>query len=89
MTLTTSSLHLSSTIHNPLAIVQLDNSNEPTPIFKGMKVMIMQNRDKEHGVVNGQMAHIHDTHNKTVILQLPNKKLAPIYPVTVTQTPKK
>lgn len=43
----------------PLAIIQCDCDMDPLPIYKDMKVMITQNRDKCRGVVNGQVATIH------------------------------
>ena len=38
--------------------VQMNNDELPVNIYKGMRVVIMQNRDKKNGVVNGQPAMV-------------------------------
>ena len=67
----------------PLALLKLDNDTGQTPIYKGMRVMITQNRDKSRGVVNGQSAVVHAVQNTTVFLKLPTEKVVPVYPVTM------
>ena len=66
----------------PLAYVQLDSDTDISPIYKGMRVIITQNRDKPQNVVNGQMASVEICHNATVILKLPGNKLVATYPLT-------
>lgn len=66
----------------PLAYITCDCEDEEIAIYKDMKVMITQNRDKENGVVNGQEAFIHSLQNNTVFLRLPNNKIVNMYPVT-------
>ena len=68
--------------NKPLAHIQLDSSTS-TPIFKGMRVLITQNRGKLQNIVNGQIATIERCHNTTVILRLHSNKLVPTYPVTL------
>ena len=69
---------------DPLAIIQCDCEMEPIPLYKEMKVMITQNRNKSEGVVNGQVAAVHSVHNNTVFLTLPSGKLVYTHPVKVT-----
>lgn len=69
----------------PLGYVQLDSDTPVTPIFRNMRVMITQNRDKSKNVVNGQMAIVQTMHNSTIILQLPSQSIVAIHPVTNTQ----
>ena len=78
-TLITSSMHANE---QPLAYVQLESDTDISPIYKGMRVMITQNRDKPQNVVNGQMASVEICHNATVILKLPGNKLVATYPLT-------
>ena len=62
--------------------VQMDNDEPPTNIYKGMRVVFTQNRDKRNGVVNGQPAMVVMMKGFTVVLQLPNSKKVSVYPVT-------
>lgn len=66
-----------------LAILQLGCDLPPMPIFFGMRVVITQNHDKLHGVVNEQLATIHMVQNQTVFLKSSNGKIVAIYPVTM------
>ena len=60
----------------PLAHVQCDNEETTdTPIYKDMRVIITQNRDKSNGVVNGQEGTVHCIENETMFLKLANGKL--------------
>ena len=68
----------------PLAYCQLDSDTDLSPIYKDMRVMITQNRDKPQNIVNGQIASIEMCHNATIILKLPGNKLVATYPVTST-----
>ena len=78
------SLIASSLFKNAQALgyFQLDSDTDLAPIYKSMRVMITQNRDKSQNVVNGQMATVEMCHNATVILKLPGNKLVATYPVT-------
>lgn len=67
---------------NPLDTVQCDDEMPPVPIYKDMRVMITQNRNKAAGVVNGQLATIHLVENNTVVLRLNSGRLVTTYPVT-------
>ena len=67
---------------HPLATIQCDYEMDVTPIYKNMRVLITQNRNKSQGVINGQLAVIHSIENATVFLKLPNGKIVNTYPVT-------
>ena len=67
---------------NALAEIQYDNDESPLPLYKDMKVIITQNRDKKNGVTNGQTASVLTTENTTVVLKLPNGNIVAIHPVT-------
>ena len=60
--------------------VQMDNDEPPANIYKGMRVVFTQNRDKRNGVVYGQPAVVLIIF--TVVLQLPNSKKVSVYPGT-------
>ena len=52
--------------------IQMDSDDPPVNIYRGMRIVIKQNRDKRNGVVNGQPAIVLMMQDLTVILQLPN-----------------
>ena len=52
--------------------------------YRGMKVLITQNRDKENGVVNGQPAMLMYRENRSLFLKHPNSYIRCIHPVTQT-----
>lgn len=56
--------------------VQMDNEDPFTDIFKGMRIIITQNRDKKNGIVNGQPAIVLMMKSLTVLVKLPNGKTA-------------
>ena len=62
--------------------IQFDNSDNPQPLYKDMKVIITQNRDKELGVVNGRHATVITVQGASVFLKLSTGRVAAIYPVT-------
>ena len=62
--------------------IQYDNDLPPSALYKTMHVMITQNRDKKHGVINGQGAEVINFQNKTVFLRLPNQRVVAIHMVT-------
>jgi hypothetical protein len=66
----------------PLVTVQCDDEFEPCPIYRNMRVLITQNRNKSLNVVNGQEATVHCFRNATIFLKLPNGQIVSIYPVT-------
>jgi ATP-dependent exoDNAse (exonuclease V) alpha subunit len=70
-------------VNQSIAYAQLDNEDGPTDIFIAMRVTITQNIDKQKGVVNGQIAYVHNTQNTTIFLRLPNDLIVAIYPVTL------
>ena len=55
-------------------------------ICTGMRVLLTQNRDKSHGIVNDQVAMVNQMHNATIFLQLPNSKIVFVHPVTQYDT---
>ena len=73
--------HLFSAYH-PLANIPCDLSSGMINVYPGMRVLLMQNRDKNHGIVNGQVATVTRMHNATIFLSLPDWKVASVYPVT-------
>ena len=62
--------------------VQMDNDEPSANIYKGMRVVFTQNRDKRNRVVDGQPAMVVMMKGFTVVLQLPNSKKVSVYPVT-------
>ena len=60
----------------------MDNEDPPNDIFKGMHIIIRQNRDKKNGIVNGQSDIVLMMKSLTVLIKLPNGKTASIYPVS-------
>ena len=65
-----------------LATIQCDDEQEPTALYRRMRVLITQNRNKALNVVNGQEAKVHCIRNATVFLELTNGQIVPKYPVT-------
>ena len=57
------------------ASVQMHSSESQMLLFKGMRVIITQNRDKENGVINGQSATVLNFEQGTIFLQLPIRML--------------
>ena len=69
---------------HPCGEVYFDNGDSLQPIYRDMKVIITQNRDKEFHVVNGQAATVVTMQNQTVFLKLPSENIVAVYPVTST-----
>lgn len=69
-----------------LGTVQMDNKETPCDIFKGMRVILTQNRDKRNGIVNGQPGIIMTMSARTVLIKLPNAKVVSVYPVSAMIT---
>lgn len=51
-------------------------------VYRGMRVVITENRDKAARIVNGQDATVLYNQNNTIILQLPEGDKVFVYPVT-------
>ena len=69
---------------DPCGYVKYDGADKFQPIYKGMRVIITQNRDKELHIVNGQTATVHTMQNATVFLKLANEHIVAVYPVSAT-----
>ena len=67
----------------PLATIQYDCDMTPMPIYRRMKAIISQNRDKKNGVVNGKTATIIHVQDAAIFLHLPSGFIAASYPVSV------
>ena len=52
--------------------IQMDSDDPSVNIYRGMRIVIKQNRDKKNGVVKEQPAIVLMMLDLTVILQLPN-----------------
>ena len=50
--------------------------------YRGMRIVITENRDKASRIVNGQDATILSSHGNTLLIQFPDNQRAFIYPVT-------
>ena len=50
--------------------------------YKGMQIIITENRDKGCRIVNGQDATLVHSHGKTVVVEFPDKERVFIHPVT-------
>lgn len=68
-----------------LANVQMDCDCEPINIYKGMKIVVTMNRDKENKIVNGQFATIEHVRNDTIFIKLMDGSTQPLYKVTDSQ----
>ena len=65
-----------------LGEIESDCSLGRIPIYKGMRVMITQNRNKQLSIVNGRLAHIVQMQGKTVFLKLANDDIVQVYPTS-------
>ena len=72
----------------PLLCAQLGCDLLPMPIYKGMQMVIMENRDKQNVIVNGQPATVHEVRNKTMVVKFNNEKIVSIYQVTMKKNNK-
>lgn len=52
--------------------------------YRGMHIVITENRDKESRIVNGQDATIVSSHGNTIIIQFSDGQRSFLYPVTHT-----
>lgn len=70
---------------DPCSQVSFDNEDglQP-PIYRDMRVIITQNRDKQYHVINDQQATVVTMQNQTVVLKLPDKNIVAVHPVTAT-----
>ena len=62
--------------------IRYDNDLPPSALYKTMRVIITQNRDKKYGVINGQGREVINFQNKTVFLRLPNQRVVAIHLVS-------
>ena len=69
---------------DPCGQVVFDNDDGLQPLYKGMKVIITQNRDKQLHIVNDQSATVITMQNQMVFLKLPTENVIALYPVTST-----
>ena len=67
---------------DPCGYVKYDGTDKFQPIYKGMRVIITQNRDKDLHIVNGKTATVHTMQNATLFLKLSNEHIVAVYPVT-------
>ena len=67
----------------PLARVRCDDDEEClTDIYTGIKVLLTQNHDKTHEVLNGNLTTVECVHNATIFLTLATGNTVYTYPVT-------
>jgi hypothetical protein len=52
------------------------------PLYKGMRGMVTQNRNKHLTVVNGRLAHVIQMEGNTLFLKLANENIVQMYPVS-------
>ena len=69
----------------PIAHVRLANEQENRPLYKNIRLVITENRNKKSGLVNGQICNLVTTEGKSLFVRLKNGKIAVIYPVTNEQ----
>jgi hypothetical protein len=65
-----------------LGYVECDCALGKIPLYKGMRVIITQNRNKQLSVVNGRVAHVVQMEGNTVFLNLGNNNVVQVYPVS-------
>lgn len=68
----------------PLTTIPCTSFLPSTPIYpyRGMKIVITENRDKSSRIVNGQEATVVSSHRNTLVIQFPDQQKAFVYPVT-------
>ena len=64
------------------ALVQMDDNEGPTGLYKDMRIIITQNRDKKNGVINDQTGTVLNYEQRTIFLQLPNSSIVAVHLVT-------
>ena len=65
-----------------LGYVKCDCDLPKMPLYKDMRVIITQNRNKQLSVVNGRIAHVLQMEGNTVFLKLGNNNVVQVYPVS-------
>ena len=63
--------------------VAYDSDLAKAPLYRGLKVVITQNRDKQNGVVNGQPATVLHREGASIFLLHPKGYICCVYPVTL------
>lgn len=66
----------------PVSQIACEGRLATFPVYKGMRVMLTQNRDKEGGFVNGQRAVVVSAKNNTILLRLPDQRMVFSHPIT-------
>lgn len=66
-----------------IATLTCDDVDGNVDVFIGMRVMFTQNRDKVHGLVNGQVGIVRMMHNNTILCEIGNDKVVFCHPVSV------
>ena len=64
------------------AFVQMDDNEGPTSLYKDMRIIITQNRDKKNGVINSQTGAVLNYEQGTIFLLLPNSSIVAVHLVT-------
>jgi len=64
--------------------ITYDSDLGKASLYRGLKVVITQNRDKQNGVVNGQPATVMYREGASVFLLHPKEYICYVYPVTLT-----
>ena len=57
---------------------------EDAPIYKGERLVILENRNKDFGYVNGVVGVVKTVQGGSIILETPTRETVVIYPVTTT-----
>ena len=52
------------------------------PLYNGLPIMLLENRDKSNGFVNGQLCTVHSVQGGTVLAHHPHGHIINIYPIT-------
>ena len=68
-----------------LGHVTSDSQLGKIPVYKDIRVMITQNRNKNLSIVNGRIATVVQLEGNTIFLRLRNGHIVHVYPVTFKQ----
>ena len=66
----------------PIAYVRLHSEHEHRNLFKNVRLVITENRNKRSGIVNGQICALLRREGKSLLVRFKNGKTTVIYPVT-------
>ena len=74
---------MSSNSHSPtLCTVHCKPDLLSVPIYNGLTIMLLENREKSNGFVNGQLCTVNSVQGATVLPHDPHGHIINIYPVT-------